>query len=137
VSELKTKPTDTPVADVVAALPDERKRQDAEAIVELMQEITGQPPVLWGSSIIGFGSHHYVYPTGNSGDWPPIAFSPRKTAFTIYLMGELDPHEERLTRLGKHTRSKGCLYIKRLSDVDIAVLREIVEASHREFVAAA
>jgi hypothetical protein len=137
VSELKTKPTDTPVADVVAALPDERKRQDAETLLALMQEITGQPPVMWGSGIIGFGTQHYRYDSGHSGDWPPIAFSPRKTAFTIYLIGGLDPHEERLTRLGKHTRSKGCLYIKRLSDVDIAVLREIVEASHREFVAAA
>ena len=135
MSELKTKPTETPAAAVIAALPDERRRQDAEAILALMQGVTGQPPVVWGSGIIGFGIQHYAYASGHSGDWPPISFSPRKTAFTIYLIGGLDPHEERLARLGKYTRGKGCLYIKRLSDVDPAVLREIVEAAHQELLA--
>lgn len=131
MGELKTKPTDESVEAFLEAIPDERKRQDSREIARLMEEISDEPPVLWGS-IVGFGSEHYVYASGHSGDWPPIAFAPRKAAITLYLSGSLEERQETLSRLGKHTTGKGCIYIKRLSDVDATVLRELIETAHRE-----
>jgi hypothetical protein len=131
MSELKTKPTEESVDAFIDALPDERKRADSRELVRLMSEVTGQPPVMWGS-IIGFGTQHYVYESGRSGDWPPVAFSPRKAANSLYLSmnGDLSKREEILSRLGKHTTGKGCIYVKKLSDVDPAVLRELIEWAH-------
>jgi hypothetical protein len=128
MGELKTKPTDESVEAFLDAIPDDRKRQDSREIARLMEEITGEPPVLWGS-IVGFGNEHYVYASGHSGDWPPISFAPRKSAITLYLSGNLDDRREILSRLGKHTTGKGCIYIKRLSDVDPAVLRKLIETA--------
>ncbi|MBX6722385.1 MAG: DUF1801 domain-containing protein [Dactylosporangium sp.] len=130
MSEPKTKPTDRSVEDFFEAIPDERKRQDCRELARLMAEITGEPPVLWGSSIVGFGSEHYVYDSGHAGTWPPVSFAPRKSAIALYLRGSLDDRREQLARLGKHSTGKSCIYIKRLGDVDVSVLRELIETAY-------
>ena len=130
MAEPKTKPTETPVADFINAIPDAQVRQDCWTIVEIMQEATQAPARMWGTAIIGFGQYRLVNANGKGYDWPLIGFSPRKQALTLYLMlGEMDLSDEMLARLGKYTRSKVCLYIKRLSDVDLPVLKEMVRAS--------
>ncbi len=129
MATLKTQPTDADVPAFLDAIEDERKRADALAVCALMAEVTGEPPVLWGPSIVGFGSYDYVYASGQSGSWPLAGFSPRKTALTLYVMSGFDGAEALLTRLGKHKVGKSCLYLKRLSDVDLEVLRELVTAS--------
>ena len=134
MGELKTKPTDASVEEFIAALPDEQKRRDSEVILRMMQEVTGEPPVLWGSSIIGFGTMHYVYASGHSGDCAPIGFSPRKANISLYFMCNPDLFEDQLVRLGKYSRGKSCLYVKRLSDIDLAVLREMIETAHQDFL---
>jgi hypothetical protein len=122
----KTKPTELSVAAFVDALPDQTRRADAKALVKLMQSATGERPKMWGPSIIGFGSYHYTYESGREGDMPLAGFSPRKAATVLYgLMGSGDS-EALLARLGKHTTGKGCLYIRKLADVDQAVLETLV-----------
>ena len=133
MSEAKTKPTGISVDDFIASVPDERKREDAIAIARIMQEITGEPPAMWGPSIVGFGSYHYKYETARDGFMRIAGFPPRKAALTIYLMGEIESREELLGQLGKHTTGKGCLYIKRLSDVDSEVLRQLIATSVEYF----
>ncbi|GAA1723479.1 DUF1801 domain-containing protein [Microbacterium paludicola] len=102
----------------------ERRRTDAQELIELMREVSGRDPVLWGT-IIGFGACHYVYPTGTEGDMPVLAFSPRKTATTIYL-DDTGAYPDELARLGPHTTGRGCLYLKKLDAVDLDVLRAIL-----------
>jgi hypothetical protein len=131
VREPKTKPTTASVAEFVATIPDERKRDDSRVIIAMMQDVTGQPPVLWGDSIIGFGTTHYRYASGRTGDWPPIGFSPRNASISLYFLCDQSVLEDQLTRFGKHSRGKSCIYIKRLSDVDIAVLREMIAVVHQ------
>ena len=97
-----------------------------------MEAATGEPPALWGGSIVGFGSYHYRYATGHEGDAPLVGFSPRARAFSLYLSCDIEQHRERLDRLGKHKHGKGCLYVTRLSDVDEDVLRELIDASVTE-----
>lgn len=125
----KTKPTEVAPADFVAAVENEQKRKDAEWIMAMMAEVTGESPVMWGPSIIGFGTYHYVYASGREGDWMLTGFSPRKAAISIYLMSGVEREAELLAKLGKYKMGKSCLYIKRLSDVDTDVLRELVVAS--------
>ena len=96
-----------------------------------MAEETGEPPRMWGASIVGFGSYHYAYASGREGDWMALGFSPRKANLTLYLMDGFGGYGELLDRLGKHSTGKSCLYIKRLSDVDVDVLREMVRRSYR------
>jgi len=124
-AENKTKPTATSVADFIAAIPEQQRRADAEVLIGLMRSATGEEPKMWGPSIVGFGSHHYVYESGREGDMPLVGFSPRKAATVVYGL-RLGGSEELLTRLGKFTTGKGCLYIKRLADVDVQVLTELV-----------
>jgi hypothetical protein len=124
MAENKTRETDASVEAFLDAVPDERKREDAWQLVALMTEVTGEPPRMWGDSIVGFGRYHYKYASGREGDAPLAGFSPRKANLTIYVT--LDQNGELLDRLGKFTTGKVCLYIKRLSDVDLAVLREMV-----------
>ncbi|MGZ4830998.1 MAG: DUF1801 domain-containing protein [Candidatus Angelobacter sp.] len=119
----KTKPTKLSVAAFIDAITDEGRRADAKALVKLMQKAAGEKPTMWGPSIIGFGSHHYVYDSGREGDVPIIAFSPRKAATVLY---GLSASEALLAKLGKHTRGKGCVYIKKLADVDQKVLEAMV-----------
>jgi hypothetical protein len=131
MSEQKTKPTAASVQEFLEAVPDEKKRADAFAVCKLMTEVTGQEPVLWGPSIVGFGRYHYVYASGHSGDAPLTGFSPRKTALTLYIMGGFDNYDELMAKLGKYTMGKACLYLKRLSDVDQKVLRDLIAGSYR------
>lgn len=128
MAEPKTKPTDQNPADFINSLPDERVRQDCRQIVEWMTEATGEAAVMWGISIVGFGSQPYTNTTG-SYDWPLIGFSPRKQDLTLYLMNGFEEYEVLLSRLGKHKHGKACLYIKKLADVDGAVLQELIQSS--------
>ena len=122
------KPTGDYVAALIARSAPAVRHRDAETLTALMQEISGREPQAWGT-IIGFGSCHYRYPTGTEGDSPLLGFAPRKTATTIYLLDGVDAHGEDLARLGPHTTGVGCLYIKDLEQVDLDVLRGIVERS--------
>jgi hypothetical protein len=127
MAQNKTKATKASVADFVAAIPDDAKRADAKALIKMMQAATGEKAKLWGPSIVGFGSHHYVYESGREGDMPVVAFSPRKPAIVLYIGATQEP--ALLAELGKHTTGKGCLYIKRLADVDTAVLERLIAKS--------
>jgi len=129
LAQNKTVPTDQNVEQFINAIEDERKRNDSFALVELMQEVTGMEPRMWGSSIVGFGSYHYKYDSGREGDSPLAAFSPRKANLTIYNMGSLAERDDLLKQLGKHAISGSCLHIKRLDDVDLPTLKTLVEES--------
>jgi hypothetical protein len=128
-SENKTKATNVSVAAFIDALPDPAKRADAKALVKLMQRLTGEKAKLWGPSIIGFGSYHYVYESGRQGDMPLVSFSPRKAATVLYISRGFSDFDTLLARLGKHTTDKGCLYVKKLADVDQDVLEEMIVKS--------
>jgi len=129
MSEPKTKRNDASVQEFLDAVSDEVKREDSYRVLNIMSEITGEDAVMWGPSIVGFGSYHFVYASGREGDWMRTGFSPRKQALTLYIMSGFGRYEELLSRLGKYTTGKSCLYIKRLSDVDESVLRELIESS--------
>ena len=126
MAENKTKPTKLSVAAFIDALPEPTRRADAKALVKLMQSAAGEKPKMWGPSIIGFGSYHYRYESGREGDTPVVAFSPRKAATVLYGMIGFSEAAALLARLGKHTTGKGCLYIKKLADVDQHVLEALV-----------
>jgi len=130
VAEAKTRPTAVSVADFIAAVPDPGRRADAEALSALFAEVSGEPATMWGPSIVGFGAYHYVYDSGRKGDAPAIAFSPRKPHLVLYLHAG-EARDSLLPRLGKHKTEGGCLYVKRLSDVDLAVLQELAGASFK------
>src|SRR5882762_6017842 len=129
MAENKTKPTKLSVAAFIDALTDQTKRADAKTIVKLMQSAAGEKPKMWGPSIIGFGSYHYKYDSGREGDMPLISFSPRKPAIVLYSLTGLSDSDALLAKLGKHTTGKGCLYIKKLADVDQKVLEELAVKS--------
>jgi len=129
MAENKTQPTKLSVAVFIDALKDQAQRADAKALVKLMQRAAGEKPKMWGPSIIGFGSYHYTYETGREGDAPLIAFSPRKAATVLYNVTGFSGAEVLLAKLGKHTTGKGCLYIKKLADVDQQVLEAMVVKS--------
>ena len=129
MAELKTKKTKASVASFLAGVADEAKRKDCEAIVALMKKATKSEPKMWGPAIIGFGDVHLVYESGRELDWFPVGFSPRKEAIVLYLSGGLERHTALLKKLGKHKASKGCLYIKRLGDVDRKVLETLIQRS--------
>ncbi len=122
----KTTQTEQSAAAYIDELADDAKRADAKALVKLMQRATGEKPKMWGPSIVGFGSHHYKYESGREGDMPLVGFSPRKAAFVIYGVKGSSDSEALLAKLGKHTSGKGCLYIKKLADVDHKVLEALV-----------
>jgi len=129
MAENKTKPTKLSVAAFMDALPDQTRRADAKALVQLMQSAAGEKPKMWGPSIVGFGSYHYTYESGREGDMPLIAFSPRKAATVLYGMIGFGGADALLAKLGKHTTGKGCLYIKKLADVDQHVLEALAVKS--------
>ncbi|MFW0787216.1 DUF1801 domain-containing protein [Gordonia sp. CPCC 206044] len=128
----KTVATTASVQDFVADLDCEQQRDDCGTLITLMARVTGQPPAMWGSAIIGFGSHHYVYDSGREGDMPALAFSPRKGKFALYITDDAGRYPDLRARLGKHKTAKSCIYIKRLSDVDGSVLEELLEAAFRD-----
>lgn len=131
--EIKTKPTETSVADFIAAVPDARRREEAAVIDAMHRRITGWEPKMWGPSIIGYGSYDYVYDSGRSGTMCRAGFSPRKSAMTLYVLGhyqERQPEADALlARLGKYKNGQSCLYVGKLADVDIDVLEQLVKLS--------
>ncbi|MCX6306497.1 MAG: DUF1801 domain-containing protein [Bacteroidetes bacterium] len=127
--EIKTKPTSLSVEDFINNVPDEQKRRDSFVLLEMMKKATGEEPVLWSSSIIGFGNKRYKSPaTGREVDWLLIGFSPRKANLSVYLMN-MEGHAEALKKLGRHKAGVGCLYISKLDEIDLEVLKEIIDAS--------
>jgi hypothetical protein len=129
MAELKTKPTDQDVEIFLNSIPDEKKRKDCFTVLALMKDVTKLEPVMWGDSIIGFGAYHYRYESGREGDMPLTGFSPRKQNLTVYITSGFDQYGALLQKLGKHTTGKSCLYIKRLDDIDLPTLRELVRQS--------
>jgi hypothetical protein len=129
MAENKTKATQQSVSEYIAAIPEAPRRADAEALLKLMQKATGEKPKLWGPSIIGFGSYHYQYETGREGDMPVVGFSPRKPATVLYGLHAAPDAEEMLAKLGKHATGKGCVYIKKLADVDQKTLAALIKKS--------
>ena len=131
-AELKTKKTTASVASFLSAIPDDARREDCRRLVKLMQQAIGAEPKMWGEHVIGFGDYHYKYESGRENDWFVAGFSPRKANITLYLMSGAARHSAILERLGKHKVGKGCLYIKQLSDIELPVLKELVESCARE-----
>jgi hypothetical protein len=131
MAENKTIPNDQRVEQFLNAVADEQKRRDSFALLELMKHVTGMEPTMWGSSIVGFGSYHYTYDSGREGDMILAGFSPRKQNLAIYNMGGFEQDDDLLTKLGKHTMGKGCLYIKRLDDIDLPTLKSLIEESFK------
>lgn len=131
MAELKTKVTKASVRDFIDSVPDKAKRQDGVVLLELFQQVTGEKPKMWGSSIIGFGSYHYKSErSSQEGDWPLTGFSPRKQNLTLYIMSGFAGYSDALKKLGKHKTSGGsCLYINKLGDVDLAVLKQLIKRS--------
>jgi len=132
MAENKTLPTDVPVDEFLAQVENARRRADAETALTLYKDVTGLEPVMWGPSIVGFGSSHYVYASGREGDMPAAGFSPRKANMTFYINAGFEGVEDLLAKLGKHRTSVSCLYINKLADVDLDVLRQIIA---RDFAA--
>ena len=129
MADNKTKPTKVSVAAFIGALTDETRRTHAKMLVKLMQKASSEKAQMWGPSIIGFGSHHYRYDSGREGDMPLIAFSPRKAATVLYNVTGFSGSDRLLAKLGKHTSGKGCLYVKKLADVDQNVLQALLAQS--------
>ena len=127
-AEAKTKPTKEKVTDFLNRVADDKRREDCFAVAKMMEEITGSKPQMWGPSIVGFGSHHYKYASGHSGDWPLTGFSPRKQDLTLYLtLVGYEKYSELMSQLGKHKTGKSCLYIKRLSDIHVPTLKKLIK----------
>ncbi len=129
MAEQKTKPTTQSVEDFINKIDNEQVRDDCSALIKLMKKVTGSKPVLWGPSIIGFGKYHYKYESGHEGDSCLIGFSPRKQNISIYIMSGFAQRTDLLKKLGKHKAAKACLYIKKLEDVDMSVLQQLIEYS--------
>ncbi|MCY4539700.1 MAG: DUF1801 domain-containing protein [Chloroflexi bacterium] len=129
MTELKTQRNDGDVQTYLDSVKNKRRREDALVLLDVMSEITGEPAEMWGGSIVGFGSYHYVYESGREGDWFLTGFAPRKQSMTLYIMPGFEHYEDLLARLGKHRIGRSCLYINKLADVDMDVLRDLVAGS--------
>lgn len=129
MAENKTKATDASVQAFLESVADERRREDCFTLVELMQEVTGEPARMWGETMVGFGSYHYKYASGREGDAMLTGFSPRKDNLTLYILAGFEQYEPLLSRLGRHKTGKSCLYVRSLRDVDMDVLRQMVAHS--------
>ncbi|MGY5881536.1 MAG: DUF1801 domain-containing protein [Candidatus Thorarchaeota archaeon] len=127
--ENKTKPTKVKVKDFLDAIEHPTRKKDGFELLKIMKKITKEKPVMWGPSIVGFGLYHYKYATGREGDMPRTGFSPRKANLTIYIMPGFEEYGDLLEKLGKHKLGKSCLYINKLADVDIEILKQIIERS--------
>ncbi len=126
MAEIKTKRNDGNVEQFIQGIESESQRADSIAILDLMQDVTCEKPEMWGTSIIGFGSYHYVYASGREGDWFLTGFSPRKRSISIYIMPGFSRFPELMSKLGKFKTGKACLYINKMTDIDTNVLRELV-----------
>jgi Domain of unknown function (DU1801) len=131
----KTAPTDGDVSVFLNAITDDQRRRDAQLLLDVMGQVTGQPPVMWGTSIVGFGSRHYRYASGRTGDVAAVGFSPRRAQTVLYLTGGLEEYEDLQSGLGQHQIGKGCLYLKRVDQADADALRAIVARSYRSATA--
>ena len=127
MAEAKTQPTNQSVKEFLNQIQEPERRADCFEIVKIVEKITGEKPTMWGPSIVGFGSYHYKYASGREGDWPMTGFSPRKKDLTLYIMMGFEKHADLMEKLGKHSTSKSCLYIKRLSDVHIPTLKKLIK----------
>ncbi|NJN63510.1 MAG: DUF1801 domain-containing protein [Acidobacteria bacterium] len=132
MAEAKTKPTKVSVAEYLNAIEDDARRADCKALAKLMQTITKQKPKMWGPSIVGFGSYKYTFESGHSGESCATGFASRKGDISVYLLASTPESEKLLGKLGKHKMGKACLYIKRLSDVDLDVLEALIAGSYAE-----
>jgi hypothetical protein len=130
MSDLKTRPTDQNPEDFLEKVEHPTRKSDGFELYEMMKEITKEEPVMWGSSIIRFGSYHYKYASGREADWLKTGFSPRKRSLSVYISQGFDGYEELLMKLGKHRLGKGCLYINKLADIDKDVLKQIIRKSY-------
>jgi len=129
MAELKTRQNSASVTAFLGAIEDKQQRVDAKKLSKMMREATGSRARMWGTSIVGFGTYHYVYASGREGDWPIVGYSPRKQNLSVYIMSGFSGSEKLLAKLGKHKTGKSCLYIKRLADVDESVLRQLIDKS--------
>jgi len=129
MADLKTVPTKASVNKFLKGITDEKKRADCYQILEMMKDATKAEPKMWGTSIVGFGDYHYEYASGRKGDWFIMGFSPRKQNLTLYMMGGFNQFDDLMKQLGKHSTGKGCLYINKLEDVDIKVLKKLINKS--------
>jgi len=129
MAELKTKPNNGSVEEFLDSVENEKRRKDSFKVLDLMKTVTGHEPKMWGDSIIGFGTYHYKYASGREGDWFLTGFSPRKQNLTLYIMAGFDEYEALLGKLGKYKIGKSCLYINKIEDIDIEVLKKLVKQS--------
>jgi len=129
MAENKTQRNDGDVMAYLEAVENKRRREDSMVVLKMMEEATGEPAEMWGTSIVGFGSYHYRYASGREGDFMLTGFAPRKQALTLYIMGGHERYEALMAKLGKHRTGSSCLYINKLADVDLDVLRELIAAS--------
>lgn len=129
MAELKTQRNEKSVEKFLDGVENERRREDAREVLELMAEVTGEKPQMWGQNIVGFGSYRYRYASGREGEWFLVGFSPRKSSLSLYIMSGVSGYEELLEKLGRHKTGKACLYVDRLEDIDMGVLRRLMEKS--------
>ena len=133
MSQNKTRPNTTSATSFLDSVEDEIQRRDSHTLNRIMKGITGEEPVMWGPSIIGFGSYHYKYDSGREGDMMLTGFSPRKQSLSLYIMAGFTKYEALLQKLGKHKTGKSCLYIKRLLEINVDVLKELIKASYNHY----
>ncbi len=129
MGELKTRPTSRSVTEFIRSVEPAERRKECRTVMKIMREVTGARPRMWGDSIVGYGSYHYKYASGREGDWFVAGFSPRKQALTLYIMSGFENYHGLLKKLGKHATGRSCLYLRRLEDVDLEVLREMISRS--------
>ena len=129
MAELKTQENDASVDDYLNSVEDEKKREASFVVKELMEDVTGEEARMWGDSIVGFGHYHYKYASGRDAEWMLVGFAPRKRNLTLYIMSGFDEYDDLLGELGKHSTGKSCLYINKLEDIDMDVLRDLVDKS--------
>ncbi len=127
----KTQPHDGDVLEFIHSVDNKRRREDSLKMLEIMQQVSGEKPVMWGASIVGFGTYHYKYDSGREGDFFLTGFSPRKQSLSLYIMSGYRKHAELLAKLGKYKTSKACLYVNKLEDIDQEVLKELIDKSVR------
>lgn len=128
-AETKTKKTENSVEDFIKTLPDNAQKSDSQTLIKMMEKVTRAKAKMWGASIIGFGKYHYKYASGREGDWFLCGFSPRKGNLSLYICPGLERFQEILDRIGKYKAGKGCLYIKKMTDIDASVLEELLSVS--------
>lgn len=131
MAELKTRPTNKSVKDFIDGIADDTRRRDCRTIMRIMKKVTKARPKMWGSNIVGYGRYHFKYASGREGEWFAAGFSPRVQSLTLYIMSGFRQYASLMKKLGKHTTGKSCLYIKRLDDIDLDVLEELIERSVR------